>query len=410
LRVSGRWCAASALLLLGGCELSEVTIASGDPVIIVEAIMRPDLQQQWVLVEQTLTGEQIVTEEEYAIPGVPPDLPILDALVTVANRNLPGDPCGSPVVFTGVPSDPNLEAVAGAYWAPIGCPQMRPGDTLDLRVETQEGPVVTGEMVVAGVNAMYLGIGTDSVLLPGGELGFNRDRDTLRASVDPVSGRALQVDVRRLNVRLGSDRVTTLFLDTNAVTLPGDLVNFFEEDDAGDDVFVPGRDYLLSVIYGDQNYWDFIISANDPFSGRGFRNRLEGGMGVFGSLVASTTPVRILGDLDDPREGVYHMSGTVSGVAVDVDWELYLTRPTDPADFSAFVEGGWVFGGFDGTVDGAFSGDTLRAVLSQLEPRPGMQSVVHSFDLEGVGALDPSFSVSVRDSVGTVVGTLNATR
>ena len=56
------------------------------------------------------------------------------------------------------------------------------------------------------------------------------------------------------------------------------------------------------------------------------------------------------------------------------------------------------------------SGDTLRAVVSQLEPRPGMQSVVHDFDLEGIGALDASFSVSVRDSVGTVVGTLNATR
>jgi hypothetical protein len=410
LRALQRWCLLIALLSLGGCELSEVTIASGDPVIIVEAIMRPDLQQQWVLVERSLTGEQTVTEEENAIPDVSPDLPVLNALVTIANRDLPSDPCGSPVVFTGSPPDPNIETVAGAYWAPVGCPWMRPGDTLYLRVETSEGAIVTGETVVAGVNAMYLGVGGDSVLLPAGELAFNRDRDTLRAVVNPVSGRALQIDVRRLNIRLGSDRVTTLFVDTNAVTLPGDLVNFFEEDDVGDDVFVPGRDYLLSVIYGDKNYWDFIISANDPFSGRGFRNRLEGGMGVFGSLVASTTPVRILGDLEDPREGVYHMRGTVSGVAVDVDWELYLTRPSDPADFSAFVEGGWVFGGLDGSFDGAFSVDTLRAVLSQLEPRPGMQSVVHNFDLEGVGALDQSFSVSVRDSVGTVVGTLNANR
>jgi hypothetical protein len=393
-----------ALLPLGGCELSEVTIAAGDPVVIVEAIMRPDLQQQWVVVEQSLTGEQSASEEAFPIPTLPPDVPVLNALVTVANRNLPSDPCGTPVVFTG------RTRVPGVYWAPRGCPQMRPGDTLDLRVETTEGIIVTGETVVAGVNAMYLGIGGDSVLLPAGELAFNRDRDTLRASVDPVSGRALQIDVRRLNLLLGSDRITTLFLDTNAVTLPGDLVNFFEEDDVGDDVFVPGRHYLLSVIYGDQNYWDFIISANDPFSGRGFRNRLEGGMGVFGSLVESTTPVQILGDLEDPREGVYHMRGTVSGVDVDLDWELYLARPADSAGFSAFVEGQWVFGSLDGSFDGTFSGDTLRAVVSQLEPRPGMQSVVHDFVLEGIGARDTSFSVSVRDSVGVVLGTLNATR
>jgi hypothetical protein len=366
--------------------------------------MRPDLQQQWVLVEQSLTGEQPVSEEAFRIPSQPPDLPILNAVVTVANRNLPSGPCGTPVVFTG------RARVPGVYVAPRGCPQMRPGDTLDLRVATPEGIIVTGETVVAGVNAMYLGIGGDSVLIPAGELAFNRDRDTLRASVDPVSGRALQIDVRRLNARLGSDRVTTLFVDTNAVTLPGDLVNFFEEDDVGDDVFVPGRDYLISVVYGDQNYWDFIISANDPFSGRGFRNRLEGGMGVFGSLVATTTPVQILGDLEDPREGAYRLRGTVSGVAVDVHWELYLTRPTDQADFSAFVEGQWVFGALDGSIDGGFSGDTLRAVVRQLELPPDAPSVVHHFDLAGVGALDASFSVSVRDSVGTVVGTLSATR
>ena len=409
MRALQRWCLI-ALLPLGACELSEVTIAAGDPVVIVEAIMRPDLQQQWVLVEQSLTGEHSASEDAYPIPASPPDVPILNAMVTVANRSLPGDPCGTPVVFAEVPQDPNIEPVPGVYWAPPGCPQMRPGDSLELRVETAEGMIVTGETVVAGVNAMYLGIGGDSVLIPAGELAFNRDRDTLRAVVDPVSGRALQIDVRRLNVRLGSDRIMTLYLDTNAVTLPGDLVNFFDEDDAGDDVFVPGRDYLLLVVYGDKNYWDFAVSANDPFSGRGFRNRLEGGMGVFGSLVASTTPVQILGDLEDPREGVYHMRGSVSGVDVDLDWELYLARPADSADFSAFVEGQWVFGSFDGSIDGTFSGDTLRAVVSQLEPRSGMQSVLHDFDLEGIGALGTSFSVSVRDSVGAVVGTLNANR
>ena len=71
--------------LMGACELTEVAIPPSDPIVIVQAIIRPDLNRQWVVVERSLTG----AEERQSTPGdIPfdrPQLPIVDASVTVEN-------------------------------------------------------------------------------------------------------------------------------------------------------------------------------------------------------------------------------------------------------------------------------------------------------------------------------------
>jgi hypothetical protein len=44
----------------------------------------------------------------------------------------------------------------------------------------------------------------------------------------------------------------------------------------------------------DTNYYDFVRSRSDPFTGRGFLNHLEGGIGVFGSVEAHTYYLRVI--------------------------------------------------------------------------------------------------------------------
>ena len=133
---------------------------------------------------------------------------------------------------------------------------------------------------------------------------------------------------------------------------------------------------------------------------------------MFGSLVAETNPLRVIAERDDPREGTYRMQGTVQGIAVDVEWDLYLARSIpDSTDFSAFVTGTWVAGPIDESVDGYVTGNTLRAVIEYVgvdpdtgDPVPDRRSV------EGVLSQQSPFEVFVKNALGQVIGTLTASR
>ncbi len=171
--------------------------------------------------------------------------------------------------------------------------------------------------------------------------------------------------------------------------------------------------YDLSVAFTDQNYFDFVRSSNSDLSGRGFVNHLDGGLGVFGSLVAETNPLRVIAELDDPREGTYRMQETVEGIPVDVEWDLYLACSIpDSTDFSAFVTGTWVAGPIDVSVDGYVTGNALRAVLEYVfvDPITGEASVPVRRSVEGFLSQQSPFEVLIKNALGRVVGTLTASR
>ena len=397
---------------LGACELSEVAIPSSDPIVIVQAIMRPDLIQQWVLVEKSLTGAEERQSTPGDIPPSPPQLPITGATVTVENLSFPADPCGSPVLFT----PRNLfGSVDGVYWSPRNCPAMRPGDTLRLRVETPDGEVVTGETIVAAVDGMFLKLNEDSIPLPATQIGFNRDTDTLKATVVAVSGRATQVDVRWHNRLNQTRRVTSVFVDTTSLTLPGDLQDFFRGG-TGDPIFRGGRLYTLAVAFGDGNYFDFIRSANGEVSGTGFINHLVGGVGVFASLVAMTTDVRVVAEADDPREGMFNVTGVIRGDTVNLSWEPYLLDSVgDSTDFSAFIGGRWLTAGtLDVSAHGFFIGNRMHAEFEhqaidsmQVPPEPG---AIIKWTVEGTFSPNSNWSLDVIDQLGRPFGTLSMGR
>ncbi|MDH3457221.1 MAG: hypothetical protein OER90_10310 [Gemmatimonadota bacterium] len=402
--------------LSAACEFGEVTVPTSDPLVIVQAIMRPDVARQWLIVEQTLTGSAVIDGEPIVVPGAPLPLPVSGATVTVTNRTDPNDPCGT-TVFTEDPGVPDIPVAAGVYWGPAGCPTMRAGDTLELRVVTPGGAVVTGTSEVPGVTAFVMRVASSVVEVPGPVLTLNRDVDSLKADAAVIAGRALQLEVRRPTV-LGSSVPGFWFVvDSTAITVPGDLpdiVTAFLQDTSGipdefPPVFAAGRHYAVTVAVGDARYFDFVRSGNIPPSGRGFVNNLQGGMGVFGSLVAATNAVRVVGNLDDGREGFYRVTGDLLGVAVDATLELYVaTADADSTELSAFVSGAWLHGSIDESADGVFRADTLSLVIEQLVP--SQRDSVSVYLLVGPTAPSTATTLTAYDAERRVVDSLTVER
>ena len=398
----------AAPLLTGACEFGEITIPAEDPILVVQAVMRPDLPRQWILVEQTLTGAVVVDSSRIEIPGDAPQLPLRGAVVAVVNLTFADDPCGA----TSFSEEMGGTTTPGVYWSPPDCPTMRPGDTLALTVRAPDGSTVRGTTEVPGVEVFSLRVAGDSVVMPGPELPLNRDVDTLRAAARAIAGRALQLEVRRTEAGGETTPGFWFVVDSLAMTVPGDLPDLFtgfREDTSGipeefPPVFAAGRRYEVTVGVADSRYFDFVRSGNIPPSGRGFINRLEGGIGLFGSMVAATSAVRVVGLVDDDREGRYRLTGELRGIPVDVGLEMYVARAgADSSDLSSFVEGTWVDGAIDESADGFVIRDSLAlVVLQQVPTQPDSLATYLVTGPVGVGQT----AVQVYDLRGVPIGTL----
>jgi hypothetical protein len=360
----------TVLVAVSNCELGEINIPPTEPLVVVQAVMRPDRVFQWILVEQTLTGR---TAGQASVDLVPSNrelqAPVLDARVFVTNVSYPSDPCGAAVEFRQTPPPPNETEQSGVYWSPQGCPTMRAGDTLELRVEALDS-TVTGRTEVPGFTLAVLQAGGASVTSPLTQLEFNRDTDTLDASVEATHGRAIHVELHRTlpdgvdSVRAIQEGSAWFWVDSTGMTLPGNLINLFEgefEASGGNapDLFVAGFEYVVTTAYMDQNLFDAFRSANFPLSGRGYISSVSGGYGLFGSLVAQPNTLRVIGDVDDPREGTFDLTGIVEGVAVNLELELYVGRQwisgESSSPFGAFANGNWVNGPLARSISGRFS-------------------------------------------------------
>ncbi len=241
--------------------------------------------------------------------------------------------------------------------------------------------------------------------------------DTLEAAIERELGRAIQLEVSRID-SAGNNVPTFWFaVDSNTMTLPGNMLDFMsaltqDSDTLPDDlppVFAAGRYYTVTVAQPDHNYFDFIRSGNLPLSGRGFINHLQGGMGVFGSMVTEENEVRVVGVLDDDREGTYNLSGTLLGTAVDIALELYVGEAfADSTDLSAFVTGQWLHGAIDGSADGAFYGDTIAVAIFQ--PVPGHADSIAGYLVTGPTAPGTTSTVPVYGPTLVVVDSLELER
>ena len=160
---------------------------------------------------------------------------------------------------------------------------------------------------------------------------FNRDRDSLSLSWGSLAG------ARSYLLRVESPfGPFLLFTDSTHVTLKGDLRNYFAS--SLEHVFIPGFRQRVSVAAVDSNYFDYYRTRNDPFTGAGIINRLQGGIGLFGAAVSvAGRTLDVAQDSREPTlEGVWDVTEPDNAVVLVQALRLYVETPGEPAALSGW--------------------------------------------------------------------------
>jgi hypothetical protein len=238
----------------------ETTPVSPDAnTLIVHAVLDPGVQHQIVVVQRT-TG------------AVGTQLQVGGAVVTIATpdgRTLTAVERRDTTAVTG---DVPFPRVTTIYDVDVGVAGLIAGGTYRLRVVAPDGRTVTGRTTIPNVVASPLALPTQTI--------NDRLRDTVSMQWSRAAGaRSYQVFIRSTAGSYG------LFVPDTSVALPGNM----QVLDNGEDVFERRLTHQLAVIAVDENYFDYYRRQSDPFTGTGLVMHLDGGIGVFGSVVTVAT-------------------------------------------------------------------------------------------------------------------------
>ena len=314
-----------ATFVVAACQFDEKVVAVQAPQVVVHAVLDPGAPFQQVLVERTLTGAVRVSDEQRFDPVDPINsgggIPIGDCQVSVSGPD--GVFIGEEALAPGKPFNYHTgRYVLHLPTEPFGSPvPLRTSGRYTLRVVTPEGSVVTGTTVLPYVFAV-----TGTPTIP-----FNRDRDSLSLSWGSLAG------ARSYLLRVESPfGPFLLFTDSTHVTLKGDLRNYFAS--SLEHVFIPGFRQRVSVAAVDSNYFDYYRTRNDPFTGAGIINRLQGGIGLFGAAVSvAGRTLDVAQDSREPTlEGVWDVTEPDNAVVLVQALRLYVETPGEPAALSGW--------------------------------------------------------------------------
>jgi hypothetical protein len=286
---SSRLLPLGALLLLTACEIEEVAIPRTEPKLAMHAVLSATAPVQVMLLERTRSGSvnlvappfelenPFVNDEGIAEPGA------VATIVTPAGQTVVGyedlTPGGSG---------------AGVYRFAI------PGDLLERNAPYQLTVLTTkGERLVAGTS------------VPDGVAATYRDLRTFDRGGDAIHlGWARAAGARAYMVRIETPYgPRTFFTQDTTVRLAGDLRN--TDASSLPHVFIPGFPQAVTVSAVDSNFYDWFRTHNDELSGTGLINRVEGGLGVFGSLVRLRfDSLQVVAAQTDPVTGTFDFVGT----------------------------------------------------------------------------------------------------
>ena len=301
--------AAAVLGGIVGCKFDEVTVPVGRERPVVHAVLRTRqlrLDKEYVvLLERTLTGRVSVDPDAEVDPADPiltgGGLPITGAVV---------------VLQSGLDTTVGIEDVTvaarggkgagvyrfintGKFCSPIRCPPpnsfpVEGGETIRLSISTPAGERITGMTTVPQTFTPFDTIGLRT---------FDREGDTLRLEWSPVEL------TERYALQISSPRgIFEVFSDASSIRLPGTLRNIFIRDSPS--VFIAGFQQVINIAAVDSNYFDYFRSRNDPFTGTGIINHLQGATGVFGVYVPlQSRTFEIIAPIDEPLEGDYISRG-----------------------------------------------------------------------------------------------------
>ena len=321
-------------VVVAGCELEKVSIPASTPGVVVHAVLNPGAPTQVVYLERTLTGAVHVPEPSFN-PNDPifssGGIPISGAFVEIIDSS-------------GVSVAGNEDAVTspnglgrGVYHVQILGPTLRLGERYKLHVHTQEGEDVTAFTRIPLPEVSSTGGLTET---------FNRDHDTL--SVTWAAALKTRAYAMRVESPFGP---FFLFTDSLHVRLTGDLRNLFSSE--LQHVLVPGfhQDVLVAAV--DSNFFDYYRTNDDPFTGAGIISRIDGGLGLFGSLVTLTNgTLTVIADQTQPVEGRYRVQPPVDSTAIASTFNLYIESAAVRTDAPSALSGRYNSPGPNVRVDG----------------------------------------------------------
>jgi len=250
-----------------GCEIAAVTVAPPRPTVVVHAVLNPDAVEQVILVESALTG-RVEIEDSTTFDPLDPirsagGEPISDASVRLYSDQ---DSIGVAATETR-----RFGRGTGRYVVSRTAFPIRTGQRYHLRIRTSAGDSVSGETRVP-----LPGTGWRAGMIESATL--SRSTDTLRLAWSPSP------DARTYAIRIETPNGPWfLFSDSTRFSLSGSLRNFFA--DGLPSVWYPGFVQPLTVVAVDRNFYDYNRSGNDPFGGTGLISSVQGGLGLFGSVV-----------------------------------------------------------------------------------------------------------------------------
>ena len=133
-----------AALLAAGCELTDVTTEPGQDLLVVEAVLRTDVERQEILLHRTLAGRVVEGE-----PGA--TVTVTDAAGTVRTFR-PGGVCAriDPLDEEADSLDFRGTCYISDPQPGLDAPWVVPGGEYTLRVETPRGEVAAARTVVPG--------------------------------------------------------------------------------------------------------------------------------------------------------------------------------------------------------------------------------------------------------------------
>lgn len=274
-------------LVVCGCEIERVAIPPTTPVIALHGILSATAGTQVVLLERTRSG----TVPSYdLVDGVLSEpLAEKDALVELLT------PSGRTLVATEDDERPeNRGRGAGIYRFAL------PGDSLERGGEYRLRVVTSGGDTLSAATRVPSGAAASQPV----QRTFDRSRDTVTLEWAAVAG------ARSYFVRIETPfGPRSFFTDSTRVRLTGGLRNV--SLNTLPRVFVPGFAQAVTVSAVDANYYDWYRTHNERISGTGIVERVEGGIGLFGSLVRLRfEDLQVVVPQVEPVAGGFDFSGT----------------------------------------------------------------------------------------------------
>lgn len=278
------------VLAVAACEIEKVAIPRTESRIAMHAVLSATAPHQHVLLERTRNGSvaMIAPPFELMEPVVTDDIVETGAVVTLTT------PGGQTLVAREESQIRGDGRGQGIYRVPL------PGSALERNAEYR--------LTVRTAGGQQL-VATTSV--PGGAAApvheprvYDRSREAVTLSWPPAPG------ARSYFVRVETPfGPRSFFTDSTHLMLPGDLRN--ADVSSLPHVFIPGFPQAVTVSAVDSNFYDWFRTHNERISGRGLINRVQGGIGLFGSLVRLRfLELTVTAPQTEPASGTFLIVGT----------------------------------------------------------------------------------------------------